>query len=169
MGIPSTRITWTRACPASRQPCTFSWAWTAIPQCKGVRVCCGIPVIIARCWKEFWSCGAWSGRSGDLDVLNACLRWQGLGLDDSGGPWKTCVPKCVCWGKRAKMRMLVYTAAESDGCQLKLQSCVSVWKSTLLQCCLGFFSDYLCKRMKKKKKPFWKLPTFIWFSVQRSV
>lgn len=157
MGIPSTRITWTRACPASRQPCTFSWAWTAIPQCKGVRVCCGIPVIIARCRKEFWSCGAWSGRSGDLDVLNACLRWQGLGLDDSGGPWKTCVPKCVCWGKRAKMRMLVYTAAESDGCQLKLQSCkclcVEIYVAAML---FGIFFWLFVQTYEEKKKTLLK-------------
>lgn len=122
-------------------------------RCEGF---CGIPILITRCWEEFWSCGVWSGCSGVLDVLNGCLQWQELGLDDSQGLLKTCVPKCICWGKRAKINMLVYTAAGSDRCQLKLPGwkclCVEIYIAAML---LGifffFFSDCLCKHMKKKR------------------
>lgn len=170
MGIPSTRQTWTRVCPASRQPCIFGWGWIAIPQYSAdVRVCCGFPVIITRLWHEFWSCGVWSGCSGDLDVLNVCLRGQELGLDDSGGPLKTCVPKCIRWGKRAKTNTLVYTAAESDRCQLKLQSCKCLCVEIYIAAMLFGIFFWLFVRTYQEKKIFWKLPTFIEFSLQRSV
>lgn len=118
-----------------------------------VRVCRGVPVVSPRRRKEFWSCGVWSGCSGDLDVLKVCLSWRELGLDASRGPLKTCVPKCRCRGKQAKMNMLVDTAAERDRCQLKLQSCKCLCEEIYIAAILfGIFSDYFCKHKKNKSE-----------------
>lgn len=50
------------------------------------------------------------------------------------------------------MNMLVYSAAGTDRCQHKLQSCKCLCVEICIAAMLfGIFCDYLCKHKKKKK------------------
>lgn len=107
----------------------------------------GIPVNSTRSWKEFCSRAVWSECSRDLRVLN--------------GSW---VPNCR--GKQAEMNVCVYAMGAKLNCKAEN---VSVRKSALLQGCLGFLLLICANIWRKKKKILWKLPVFLWFSLQRSV
>ena len=130
----SARLTWTCVCPA--------WGWVAIPPyAADVRVCRGVPVSVRRCWKEFCSCGVWSGCLGDLDGLKCVPVVAGAGARWLGRSLKALCPRMCLLRKQTKMNTLIYTAAGSDRCQLKWQSSVSLCGN--LHCCNTVW-DFFC-------------------------